>query len=188
MLNQRPQLLWASLGLYIRAGSADVSLLCPDIKSTGWGTPERTHGALPSPLAFLSLRKMQCSSLMCAPLKTMSCRLSASAWPTLRQSQKPFWGLEHCHCVSRHFVKMRQKNKWTLWTSATFKRKELLKPDSFSAPWHLMFSPGAGRELKPRRERLSSEEKLRVRWQVSGSKSYSIKARTRHILAPVPRH
>lgn len=82
----------------------------------------------------------------------------------------------------------RQKNKWTLWTSATFKRKELLKPDSFSAPWHLMFSPGAGRELKPRRERLSSEEKLRVRWQVSGSKSYSIKARTRHILAPVPHH
>lgn len=37
----------------------------------------------PSPLAFRSLRKMQCSSLMCAPLRTISCRLSASAWPTL---------------------------------------------------------------------------------------------------------
>lgn len=41
---------------------------------------------LPSPLLFLSLRKTQCSSLMCAPLSTMSWRRSASAWPTLRET------------------------------------------------------------------------------------------------------
>lgn len=40
----------------------------------------------PSPLLFLSLRKTQCSSLMCAPLSTMSWRRSASAWPTLSTS------------------------------------------------------------------------------------------------------
>lgn len=101
VLNRHPQLLEASLGIDIIRESADVSLSCLDIKSTGcWETPKWTHGASPSPLAFLSLRKMQCSSLMCAPLKTISCRRSASAWPTLRQSQKPFWGLEHCHRVS----------------------------------------------------------------------------------------
>lgn len=42
-----------------------------------------SQGLSPSPLLFLSLRKIQCSSLMWAPLSTMSWRRSASAWPTL---------------------------------------------------------------------------------------------------------
>lgn len=41
------------------------------------------HKLSPSPVLFLSLRKIQCSSLMWAPLSTMSWRRSASAWPTL---------------------------------------------------------------------------------------------------------
>lgn len=43
----------------------------------------RSRVFLPSPLLFLSLRKIQCSSLIWAPLSTMSCLRSASAWPTL---------------------------------------------------------------------------------------------------------
>lgn len=42
---------------------------------------------LPSPPPRESLRKMQCSSLMKCPLRTMSCRLSASSLPTLLKNR-----------------------------------------------------------------------------------------------------
>lgn len=43
---------------------------------------------LPSPPPRESLRKMQCSSLMKCPLRTMSCRLSASSLPTLLKNHE----------------------------------------------------------------------------------------------------
>lgn len=111
VLNRHHQWLEASSGIDTRTAKC----WCVSIKFTYWNTggetPARTHGALPSPLAFFSLRKTQCSSLMCAPLKTMSWRLSASAWPTLQQSQKAFWGMGHCHCHSGHFNKISETEK-----------------------------------------------------------------------------
>lgn len=50
----------------------------------GWG-----EGAVPSLHPRESLRKMQCSSLMKCPLRTMSCRLSASSRPTLQWGGAP---------------------------------------------------------------------------------------------------
>lgn len=59
---------------------------------------------------------MQCSSLIWAPLKTISCRLSASAWPTLKQSQRPFCYSEHCTAshFSNHPVAQVKGNFWTI--------------------------------------------------------------------------
>lgn len=53
------------------------------LTGTGTAKAEGFLSLAPSPLLFLSLRKIQCSSLMWAPLSTMSWRRSASAWPTL---------------------------------------------------------------------------------------------------------
>lgn len=59
--------------------------------STGWEwNVERMGGTptLPSPPPRESLLKMQCSSLMKCPLRTMSCRLSASSLPTLLKNHR----------------------------------------------------------------------------------------------------
>lgn len=130
-------------------------------KATKWWTNTKPrcskYAASPSPLAFLSLRKMQCSSLMWAPLKTISCRLSASAWPTLKQ-ERPFGEGEHHSHIGSHFESVAE-NKRNLWNHNFF--KAVLFNTSVFCQWyhHLLLCPWGStvtqypREIVWKRER-----------------------------------
>lgn len=114
--------------------------------ATKWWTNNKPrcskYAASPSPLAFLSLRKMQCSSLIWAPLKTISCRLSASAWPTLKQ-QRPFWEGEHHSYILAAISSQWPKIKGTFGTT-TFSRQYFSTLQSFVSDTTIYYcAPGA---------------------------------------------
>lgn len=105
------------------------------IKWRGTVLGKLSQGLSPSPLLLLSLRKTQCSSLMWAPLSTMSWRRSASAWPTLHTRESVSQGNQTQRAPRTISLFLPKNSLWSLQKRCHFLLSEAFNCKLYFQIW-----------------------------------------------------